>query len=257
MPKANRYSIPPLSWAFSAIFLIIVLLLGLLSQTYADFLSADAVKSINLYGQRTMSPERVKSLTEQYLGKSLGAINLQDIQTDFLGYPLIRNAKATRHYPHTLDIYLYDVLPVAYISMGSIMTLDDKATLLPLPDRGMLYNLPIITSVSQDLKNAQVGEVIPDETIQMLVNFLKSMRRNHQNIYLDISEVSYDRRGIKLISATHGTTVLLGNEDDALVNSLVLEKFISDDSDSGIISPYQYIDLRFERQVIVKERKSR
>ena len=91
----------------------------------------------------------------------------------------------------------------------------------------------------------------------MLVNFLKKVRKEHQSIYLDISEISYDRRGIKLISATHGTSVFLGNEDDAVLNSIILEKFISDDSDSGIISPYQYIDLRFDRQVIVKERETR
>ena len=257
MTRSSNFTIPPLSWVFSAAFLMAIVLLGSLSMTYAGFLKSDHVESINLYGQRTMSPERVSNLTEHFLGESLTELNLMDIQNSFLEYPLIRSAKATRHYPNTLDIYLYDVLPVAYISIASIMTLDDKATLLPLPDKGMLYNLPIITSVSSDLQVAQVGDIIPDETVQMLVSFLKVIRRDHQNIYLDISEISYDRRGIKLISATHGTTVLLGNEDEALINSYVLEKFISEDSDSGIISPYQYIDLRFERQVIVKERKSR
>ena len=255
MTRTSIYNIPPLSWAFSAAFLLAVLSLGSLSLSYGDFLSTYSVQSINLYGQRTMSAERVQSLTEPYLGVSLNKINLMEIQNRFLDYPLIRSAKATRHYPNTLNIYLYDVLPVAYIAIEGIMTLDDKAILLPLPDKGMLYNLPIITGVSSDLHTTGIGERIPDETVQMLVNFLKILRENHQNIYLDISEISYDRRGIKLVSATHGTTVLLGNEDEALVNSSVLDKFIADDSDSGVISPYQYIDLRFKRQVIVKERK--
>ncbi len=137
------------------------------------------------------------------------------------------------------------------------MTLDEKAILLPLPDKGMLYNLPIITGINVEVAASNIGQVIPDETVQMLVNFLKKIRKEHQALYLDISEISYDRRGIKLISATHGTTVLLGNEDDALVNSIILETFISEESDSGIISPYQYIDLRYDRQVIVKERETR
>ncbi|MEA3287898.1 MAG: FtsQ-type POTRA domain-containing protein [Candidatus Marinimicrobia bacterium] len=257
MTRASLYSIPPLSWAFSAILLISVILLGSLSLSYANLIRSNDVEIINLYGQRTMSPERVKNLTEIYLGKALHELDLMAIQNSFLEYPLIRNAKATRHFPNTLDVYLYDVLPVAYIAIQSIMTLDDKATLLPLPDKGMLYNLPIITGVSTDLRSAEIGDLIPDETVQMLVNFLKIIRRNHQHIYLDISEISYDRRGIKLISATHSTTVLLGNEDDAIDNSTILSTFVADESDSGIISPYQYIDLRFKRQVIVKERNSR
>ena len=257
MSRSSKYSIPTLSWAFSAGLLAVLLLLGFMSVTYATLLRSDEVETINLYGQRTMSPERVKSLTEVYLGTSLIEIDLDEIQERFLEYPLIRSAKATRNYPHSLDIYLYDVLPVAYIAIQDIMTLDDKSILLPLPDKGMLYNLPIITGINVDVPASDIGQVIPDETVQMLVNFLKNIRKEHQNLYLDISEISYDRRGIKLISATHGTTVFLGNEDNALVNSIILEKFISEESDSGIISPYQYIDLRFDRQVIVKERKSR
>ena len=257
MPRITTNNIPLLSWAFSGGLVAILLLLGFLSVAYASLLRSDEVEAINLYGQRTMSPERVKSLTEVYLGNSLTSLDLDKIQNSFLEYPLIRSAKATRHYPHSLDIYLYDVLPVAYIAIQEIMTLDEKGMLLPLPDKGMLYNLPIITGLNVEVMASDVGQVIPDETVQMLVNFLKKIRKEHQNIYLDISEISYDRRGIKLISATHGTSVFLGNEDDASVNCIILDKFISEDSDSGIISPYQYIDLRFDRQVIVKERKSR
>lgn len=257
MVRTSLYRIPSLSWAFSAALLISLLLLGFLSVSYADLLESDTVETINLYGQRTMSPERVQNLTEIYLGQSLRDLNLIEIQDSFLEYPLIRSAKATRHFPNTLDIYLYDVLPVAYIAIQNIMTLDDKSTLLPLPDKGMLYNLPIITGIHTDLQSAKIGESIPDETVQMLVNFLKILRREYQNIYLDISEISYDRRGIKLVSATHGTTIYLGNEDEALLNSNILANFISDESDSGTISSYQYIDLRFNRQVIVKERQSR
>jgi len=255
--RPSPYHIPALSWAFSATIMLIFLLLAFLGVTYADFLDSDEVEIINLYGQRTMSPERVKSVTEVYLGSSLSKLDLDEIQERFLDYPLIRSAKATRNYPHSLDVYLYDVLPVAYIAITDIMTLDEKAILLPLPDKGMLYNLPIITGINVEVAASNIGQVIPDETVQMLVNFLKKIRKEHQALYLDISEISYDRRGIKLISATHGTTVLLGNEDDALVNSIILETFISEESDSGIISPYQYIDLRYDRQVIVKERETR
>ncbi len=257
MARTSTYTIPSLSWAFSAALFAVLLLLGFLSLTYASLLKSDNVETINLFGQRTMSPERVKSLTEVYLGQSLTELDLNEIQNSFLEYPLIRSAKATRHFPNSLDIYLYDVLPVAYIAIQEIMTLDEKAILLPLPDKGMLYNLPIINGINAELLTSDIGEVISDETVQMLVNFLKQIRKDHQNIYLDISEISYDRRGIKLISATHGTSVFLGNEDDAVLNSRILEKFISEESDSGIISPYQYIDLRFDRQVIVKERETR
>ncbi|MCF7823833.1 MAG: FtsQ-type POTRA domain-containing protein [Candidatus Marinimicrobia bacterium] len=254
MAKSAIYNIPPTSWAFTTALVLIVIMLGFLSLSYANFMRTDSIRAINVYGQRTMSQERVSSLIDPYLGKPLRALDPGKLQNSFLEYPLIRSAKVTRHYPDILDIYLYDILPVAYIKLNEIMTLDDKATLLPLPDKGMLYNLPIITGIQIEPMTTQIGTTISDETVNMLINFLKLIRREYQNIYLDISEISYDRRGVKLISATNGTTVLMGNEDDAVVNSQILAAFISEESDSGIISPYQYIDLRFDRQVIVKER---
>jgi cell division septal protein FtsQ len=228
-----------------------------MSLSYADFLKTDTVKAIELYGQRTMSPERVARITDDFWGQSLSDLNMDQVQQNFLDYPLIRSAKACRRYPHTLEIYLYDVLPVAYIALNEIMTLDARATLLPLPDNGMLYKLPIVTGIRPTVEKPEAGGQFPDETVKMLINFLTHLRRDYQNIYLDISEISYDRRGIILISATHGTTIYLGNEDEALLHTRILEKFISEESDSGIITPYQYIDLRFARQIIVKERTTR
>ena len=80
------------------------------------------------------------------------------------------------------------------------------------------------------------------------------LRQKHQSLYLDISEITYDKSGIRLISAEYGTTVYVGNEDQASLNSQALAAFVSEESDQGLISPYEYIDLRFDRQVIVKER---
>jgi len=255
MAKKNIYQIPQLSWLFSAGLVTLVILLSFLSLSYANFLSVDTVESIELFGQRTMSPERVHKLTDPYLGKPLHVLDLARIQESFLEYPLIRSAKVSREYPNTLHIYLYDVLPVAYFAMeGKFYTLDEKSTLLPLPDKGMLYNLPIINGTRIDSRSMNIGETMKDETILMLVDYLQKLRRDYQGIYLDISEIGYDRRGIKLVSSTHGTTVLLGNEDEAAQNTRILAQFISGESGSGIISSYQYIDLRYDRQVIAKER---
>ncbi|MCF7905525.1 MAG: FtsQ-type POTRA domain-containing protein, partial [Candidatus Marinimicrobia bacterium] len=249
MARKQIYKIPLLSWLFSAGLLLVMLSLSALSLGYANFLQADAVKTIELYGQRTMSPERVKRLTDAYLGQPLHALDVARIQESFLEYPLIRNAKVSREYPNKLNIYLYDVLPVAYFILdGKFYTLDEKTTLLPLPDKGMLYNLPIITGAQMDARSTNIGEALQDETVTMLVDYLKILRKEHQGIYLDISEISYDKRGIRLISAEHGTTVLVGSEEDAHLSTKILAQFISGDSEAGIISPYDYIDLRYDRQ---------
>lgn len=256
MAKQNPYRIPLFSWMFSGILVISISLLGFFGLSYANFLKTDTLQTIKLYGQRTMSPDRIKELTDPYFGKPLHALDLLQIRDSFLEYPLIRSAKVARQFPNKLNIYLYDILPVAYISVGGrFLTLDEKRTLLPLPDKGMLYNLPIITGMNLNSSELSLGNPLEQESVEILVDYLKTLRQEHQSLYLDISEITYDKDGIRIISAQNGTTVYLGNEDEAQLHSQILAVFNSEESDDGTIGPYEYIDLRFNRQVIVKERK--
>ena len=254
MSKA-MHILPMKSWIYTGVLLISILLLGVLSESYANFSGDHQLTTINVYGHRIMSRDRLEGMLAQYYGAALLDIDTDAIRDEFMAYPLVRSAKITRTYPDQMDIYLRELVPVAYISLGRVLTLDGDATLLPLPDNGMLYNLPIITRLPEGLAAAKVGTQLEHSTIRARVHFLSEIRQSYPGIYLDISEISYDdNAGVKLISAAHSTAVILGDWDRVPTSMAVLDAFLEGESDEQTIEPYQYIDLRFANQVIVKER---
>lgn len=255
MAAAKQNAFPVQSWIYAGVLIVGLVLLGSLSEGYADLINENELARVNVYGHRIMSHDRLSGMLESYFGTPLNDLNMDELRDLFVAYPLVKSAKVTRHYPDELDIYIRELVPVAYINLGRVLTLDTQGILLPLPDKGMLYNLPIITRVPDNDLSPKIGEKLEQPIVSDLVAFLTKIRESHVGIYLDISEISYDAEsGIKLVSATHGTVVLLGDWDSATDAVYVLSAFISGETASQIISPYQYIDLRFANQVIVKER---
>ncbi len=250
--------LPVRSWIFSAVLIAVVGSLGLLSESYGNYINEHELARINVYGHRIMSHDRLTDMLEKYYGQRLNEVDLSEIRDRFIEYPLVRSAKVTRNYPDELDIYIRELVPIAYIQMGRVLTVDTQGTLLPLPDNGMLYNLPIITQLDGEFAAAKIGERLESDRVAMLVKYLGEIREHHPGIYLDISEVSFKpEQGIKLISAVNSTPVLMGEWENAREAVHILSAFLQGDKNDQVIDAYEYIDLRFANQIIVKERELR
>lgn len=243
------------SWIFTAALLLGLALLGFMSSGYADFINEHELARVNVYGHRIMSRDRLSGMLEKYYGAPLNSLDISEIRNEFVEYPLVQSVKVTKHYPDELDIYIRELVPVAYIQLDQVLTVDTGATLLPLPDNGMLYNLPIITRIDAGLAGAVIGEKLESDLVESLVKYLAEVRRSHPGIYLDISEVTFSPdQGLKIISALNSTPVLLGDWDNAREAIYVLSAFVEGELSEQVIDDYEYIDLRFANQIIVKER---
>ena len=253
----RRQGLPLQSWLYAGGLFFLIILLGFLSEGYGEFSHHTDLTTFNVYGHRIMSRDRLDDMLLPYFGPSLNDVDIRAIRKDFEANLLVHSVKITREYPNTVNIYLRELVPVAYISLPKVYTVDVMGTLLPLPDKGMLYNLPIISDVPRGLDTTALGDRIADETVLAQIEFISMVRERYPGIYRDISELSYTtEQGIKLISARHSTPVFLGDWEQAADAMAVLAAFLEGDPAEQIIDPFQYIDLRFKQQVVVKERKS-
>ncbi len=243
------------SWIYALVLVLTVVLLSVFSEAYGRMTQENVLQHVNVYGHRIMSHDRLEGILDDVLGRPLSQVDPGSIRDLFLQYPLVKNARVSLRYPDGLDVVIRELIPVAYISIGRVLTVDASATLLPLPDNGMLYNLPIITRIPEELPATVIGEPVDSKTVQSLVKFLVDVRQNYSGIYLDISEIGYEEQaGIKLISARNSTLVFLGDWEQAKRSLAILSAFLDGNAEEENIAAYQYIDLRFENQVIVKER---
>ncbi len=232
-----------------------VLALGVASRYYIHATRRTALKQIRVYGNHTMSHSRLEGLLQPFFNQPLDALNTSYLIQRLSSYPLVRAIKLKRAYPNELQIFLRERTPVAYYQAAQWYCLDEEGVILPLPDRGMIYNLPIIRQGLKPASPLKIGGRVRDKQVLELVDFLARMRNRFPTIYLDVSEISYEpEEGLKLISATNSTPVFLGDWASAFENLYVLEGFNQQIEKDNVIGKYKYIDLRFKDQVVVRER---
>ena len=86
------------------------------------------------------------------------------------------------------------------------------------------------------------------------ISWLKILRRNYQELYYNLSEMTMENGGeIVLILADYPTRVVLGNSH-SWSKIEILKKFQQKIKGENLLSDFTYLDMRYKNQVIVKER---
>lgn len=229
-------------------------LLGLLSSLYGEHVNADVVQRVTIYGNRILSTERLESMLQPYMWQRLEAIDADSVQHQFLQHPLVKSVKVSRIFPDELQVHIREVHPIAYLQGSRYLSIDMDNKVLPLPDYGMIYTMPIITKI-ENAAEIESDAILRDTYINQLVDFLKQLRKTYPHIYYDISEISYsEKEGLKVITSTNSTPVYLGTYDQLPLRVATLDAFIRQLDQGPVLPAYRYMDLRFANQVVVKER---
>lgn len=242
-----------LLWSIAA--LVCFALLGFLSRVYAERLKTDQVERVTIYGNRILSTERLQSMLQPYMLQRLEDIDPDSVQAQFIHHPLVKTVKVSRIYPNELQVRIREVFPIAYLQGNTYFTIDSDGRILPLPDYGMIYTLPIITGI-QNTEALETEKFVLDVYTQKLLQFLIRLRQQYLHIYQDISEISYtDDQGLKLITSSSSTPVLMGKYSQINQSCAILDAFINQLEAGSVLPAYRYVDLRFANQVVVRERK--
>ncbi len=242
-------------WIWVSTALVSFILLGLLSSLYGERVSSDTVRRVTITGNRILSTDRLEGLLTPLMGQRLEAVNPDSVQAAFLRHPLVKAAKVSRHYPDELRIQIQEVYPIAYLQGQTYFSIALDGRILPLPDYGMIYSLPIITGIT-DVNTIKPGTTTQDDYVRELLTFLTGLRFNNLRLYRDISEIQYTtEKGMKLITSTNSTPVYMGNYDQVWRNCAILQAFIRQLDAGPVLPAYRYVDLRFKNQVVVRERR--
>ena len=149
----------------------------------------------------------------------------------------IENSKITLLYPSTIIIEIDEVEPLAYVkSDGLLKYVDSSGNILGPAKAEDGFDLPIVST----------------EGMKKTVEFLNYAKNSSPLAYHQISEADYTEKGIELYLNNSSTRVIIG--DDCLNKKIViLESFIKEEYANIPFGRVDYIDLRFDGQVVMKE----
>ncbi|HJQ98299.1 MAG TPA: FtsQ-type POTRA domain-containing protein [Candidatus Polarisedimenticolaceae bacterium] len=201
-----------------------------------------AVREIVVDGASRTTPDAVRAVLREFLGKNILEVSLEDIAQAATRDPWVREASVKRLLPGTLRVLVTERTPAALALLrGAIVVVDDRGVVMGPAGPGMPFDLPVLTGLL-----APQGPAL-DESLAKGVTLLSQLTASHAEWARGISELDLtlpDRVVVTLRSG--GPLILLdpGRIDRNLDDFLQLQPMIA-----RRVGSVTRVDLRWDRRI--------
>ncbi|MFQ6618025.1 MAG: cell division protein FtsQ/DivIB [Fidelibacterota bacterium] len=222
-------------------------------KIYVETFQIFGIEKIQIVGNRMVDSKKILSLSALKFGEDILGLHTGEVEGRIAGYPFIKRVRVSKILPSTVKIEILERRPLAYITGDELYSVDEDFFVLPPPTLSRRIDLPLITGITLTSKIVP-GMKIENKRVMLATWILHQIKSMDPLLYLEISEVHFDRNAeIELFGTEGGTKILLGKKD-LLLRLYTLKNFLQQIHRRKDFSAFSYIDLRFRNQVIVKER---
>ncbi len=241
-------------WLLAIAAVLIGGLLGAGMTGYTQKISVFNLERIEVRGTKILTrAEVIEALDLPFTG-TLFDLDLPALQDRIEGLAYVYGVRLGRTFPHTLFVDVVENRPLAYVAADEYFVLTAEGAALPLPHGRMELELPTIAGVDSALAALEAGTVAVHPQLQRLRSLLHTMAAAYPRILDELSElVVGPEGGVTLYLARTSTAVRL-NAGDMEAGIALLDAFLTTIEGKRRLEDYAYIDLRYKRQIIVKER---
>ena len=234
-----------------------LLLLAVGLVVFANLWKANLkVKRVTVEGNRIVETAEITQLIKVPKNTQLQDVDLMAVRRDILSHHFIKEVVVERDLPATLKVTIKERVPLAIINTTEILYLDEDGVVLPHSMSKQLFDLPVLTGMPEGI-SLTPGAMIKHPDIQEALQILATSRLVNKDLYHMISEVRLRNGGdIVLYAAEWGVPIIFGRGE--IANKLVrLESFWNSVVREHGSHDLQYVDLRFDDQVVVRWNKKK
>lgn len=211
------------------------------------------VKHVIVEGNHILSSDEVVRLMKLPPGVSMFDVDLTILQKNILANSFVKEAVIKRDSPSMLRVILEERKPSAIIVAENLYCIDNDCILLPYLVSSETYDLPVISGIDS-FAVLRIGQQVRNHDVREALEILKAAKAINMELFHIISEVRLRKGGdIILYSFEHGTPIIFGKGDVAKkmvkLDAFWQQLLRKNDSDN-----IQYIDIRFDDQVVVSKK---
>lgn len=209
------------------------------------------VRRVSFEGNRIVETAELMQLVKLPKSTQLQDIDLMAVRKDVLSHHFIKEVVVERDLPATLKITVTERVPLVIVNANDMLYLDEDGVVLPHSISKELFDLPVLSGMPADI-SLTPGSTLKNADIQEALQILATSKVVSKELYHLISEVRLRNGGdIVLYAAEWGVPILFGRGDAA--NKLVrLETFWNSVVRDRGSENLQYVDLRFDDQIVVR-----
>lgn len=228
--------------------LVIVLVWSLvMSYQWRDTLT---VKRLFVEGNRIVPAGEIVQRSSIKAGRLLYDIDLLDIQRQILKQQYIKSVVILRELPDGLRLKVVERQPLAAVSHGRTLFLDEDGVVLPPYEASTMFDVPFISGITAE--HVTVGHTMEDANGLRGLALVKLARQIGPEVYHLISELRVEPNGdVILYSSDAGVTILVGKEEEER-KLLLLKTFWETVVRQRGADQLHLVDLRYEDRIIAR-----
>jgi cell division protein FtsQ len=213
------------------------------------------VKDVHTEGNRIVSSGEILALAAIPRNQRLFDVDLNMARKRVQANQFIRAVSVNRDVPDRISITVEERIPIAAIAGERMLYVDADGMILPPARSEYIFDLPVLTG-ALPLSECVPGKRVTSEVLREAVQIVSTAQKISDDFYRLLSEIHIDSgNAIELFTSESGVPVLFGRGDVA-AKMVRLDAFWKEFVSQRGAQELQYIDLRFDDQVVVRWNKT-
>lgn len=236
-------------------FAVLTLVLATVFALKAKWQHHVPVKQISVEGISVISKDEIVRLMNLSPNVPMYDVDLTAIQKNILSNSFVKSVVIQRDAPATIRVTVEERKPAAILNAQELYYLASDGTVLPYIASTETYDIPVISGLDS-LTGIKTGRTLHNADVLEALEIINAARYTDGNMFHAISEIRL-RKGHDLVmySFESGIPIIFG-KGDAAKKMVKLDAFWQQFIRNNETADIQYIDIRFEDQVIVSQKNS-
>ncbi len=230
--------------------ILIGLVVGLVFGANA-WKSSLKIKQIKIEGNRIVGTNEIVQLTQIPPAAFLYQADLTAIQRNVMSHHYIKDAVVERNLPNSIHIQVIERIPIALLNGSETKYIDEDGVVLPRSISHKLFDLPMISGLTSS-EHLTLGLTITEPDIQETLQLLSALKTLNRPLYHNISEVQLRNGGDIILYAAEGGVPIIFGHGDVPSKLVRLETFWNDIVRTRGSQSLQYVDLRYQDQIVAR-----
>lgn len=232
--------------------LVVLLTIGLGTVILANLWKSKlVVEHVTVSGNNIIDTERVLHLANVPAGIRMVDLDLHAVETRIGSHPYVASVVVERNLPATIHIEIAERKPLALLNSQDLRYVDREGVVLPNSVSRELFDLPVITGIGST-QTTKPGTIITDPDLAEALEILETSKSIGRELYHLISEIRLRNGGDIVLYTTDGGVPIIYGKGDAPRKLVAFETFWSTVVAERGPQALQYVDLRFEDQIIAR-----
>ena len=211
------------------------------------------LENISISNTNIIENEEFYNLVKGFLGNSLEEISVDSISKIIEKHPYVEAARVSKWYPSKIKIELIEREPIAILNISPMILLDKYGIALPYKPSKTNFNLPILNNFNSNVSLYPYGNKALSENVKNCIEWLNQIKIEYPSLYEDISEMKMTSgKDLNIILAEYPTQIFLG--ENHIWTKIEILKLFETKLLPKKLSDFSYLDMRYDNQVIAKNR---